>query len=575
MNWIEELSIERRTQYSNGIIVQTDDCKRISEFFTTMKEMNKKDGKPLVMRIKNKQTGNWIRERYFILDGWEGLNEYTKTKTGSGWAIKNIADNKKYGGDMRALLPTVGAELEKGNAVVVIQNLLKTDKHINNALRSWSTSDNIRRKNSTAIVFVEDMNMFPENVWSKMKIIDVPKSESDERRRIIEEQQKVMSLPKSSLLENDELKSAVRVTAGMNLDQVDAAVVESLIRHTKIKIGSLAHSKNEMLGKNPALDIIQRPDFGFEAIGGYDTLKRRIREDVILPLQNPDMAEEFGMVPPRGMIFFGPPGTGKTVMTKAMSRELNMSVLILRPENFMSKYVGESEKGLKNVFKIADSMSPTIVFVDEVDRLSKRASAGGDSSGAQVHREIFSMMLEKLGDEKREWFFVGCTNRLEDIDEAMRRTGRIDTLAPVPYPDEKAREKIFKIHSQLKRKLPLADNVDFKELASNSYTYMWSGSDVEELVKRTAKEVMKASIKKGKTLKITMDDFYDILDTFNVDNTANESLQEHIKEQARKLTNDKRLMDVFEEAQIIDEGSRAVKAKEILNSNNIEDYDEK
>jgi len=264
--------------------------------------------------------------------------------------------------------------------------------------------------------------------------------------------------------------------------------------------------------------------------------------------------------------------TGKTVMTKAMSRELNMSVLVLRPENFMSKYVGESEKGLKNVFKIADSMAPCILFLDEVDRLSKRASAGGSDGGAQVHREIFSMMLEKLGDERRKWFFVGCTNRLEDIDEAMRRTGRIDTLAPVPYPDEKAKERIFQIHSTVKRKLPLAEKINFKELASNRYTYMWSGSDIEELVRRTAKEVMKQSITDGKVRNIKMDDFYKMIDTFNVDSTANETLQEHIKEQAKKLTNDKRLMDVFDEAQVVDEGGRGEKAKEVMTSRALENY---
>jgi SpoVK/Ycf46/Vps4 family AAA+-type ATPase len=697
--WIEELSIERSTQYSNGIIVQTDDCKRISEFFIVMK---KQHPKPIVMRIKNKQTGIWIRENYYILDGWEGLCQFKKNN--GSWSLVNIADAKKYGGEFRPLLTAVGKELEKGNAVVVIQNMLTSDKFINNALRSWSTSDILRNKNSTVIVFTEDMNMFPENVWSKMKIIDVPKSETEERREIISSQQMAMGLPQSVLLKDEELKSAVRVTAGMNLDQVDASVVESLIRHNRIKIGSLANSKNEMLGKNPGLDIIQRPDFGFEAIGGYDTLKERIRSDVILPLQHPDVAKKYDMSPPRGMILFGPPGcfvegtfvtmadgslkrieyfgkyhlqeinekikttsemgkddavqfhiydncpcyeiitesgrkvecsynqqfwtideewkqadqlnvgekirtisgyekiksvkktgnrtvydittktqefiangikvhnTGKTVMTKAMSRELNMSVLVLRPENFMSKYVGESEKGLKNVFKIADSMAPCILFLDEVDRLSKRASAGGSDGGAQVHREIFSMMLEKLGDERRKWFFVGCTNRLEDIDEAMRRTGRIDTLAPVPYPDEKAKERIFQIHSTVKRKLPLAEKINFKELASNRYTYMWSGSDIEELVRRTAKEVMKQSITDGKVRNIKMDDFYKMIDTFNVDSTANETLQENIKEQAKKLTNDKRLMDVFDEAQVVDEGGRGEKAKEVMTSRALENY---
>jgi len=463
-------------------------------------------------------------------------------------------------------LPAIGKELEKGNSVVIIQNLLKSDDYINNALRSWSTSDLLRRKNSTVIAFVEDMSIFPESVWSKMKIIDVPKSTKEERQEIILEQEKGLELPKSSLLSESELKAAVRVCAGMNLDQVDAAVAESLIRHTRVDINALDKTKTEILGRNPALDIIQRPKFGFEAIGGYDTLKQRIKDEVILPLQKPEIAEQFNIDQPRGMILFGPPGTGKTVLSKAMSKELNMSILVMRPENIYHKHVGESEKSLKNIFRIADSMAPCILFTDEIDRIGKRSQMSGSDGGSQVRREIFSMFLEKLGDENRKWFFVGCTNRLEDIDEAFRRTGRIDTLAPVPFPNEKAKQKIFEIHSRIKRNLPLDDNVNFRELSKNSYTYMWSGSDIEQLVIRTAKYVMKDSIKKGKVRKISMEDFRHILETFNVDGQGNATLQEHIKEQAQRLTNDIRLMDIFDEAQTVEEGSRAEKAKEVIQS---------
>jgi len=557
VNWIAELSIERMTQYSNGIIVQTDDCKRISEFISKMKESYPT---PIVMKIRS--NGSWIKERYFVVDGWEGFQEYKHVN--NKWNLETIADAKQYGGQPKNLLPVIGKELEKGNAVVLIQNLLKTDDYLNNAIRSWSTSEILRRKNSTIILFVEDMTIFPESVWSKMKTIDVPKSTDDERRQIILEQQKGLGLPRSVLLSDAELNAAIRVCAGMNLDQVDAAVAESLIRHTRINIEALDRTKTALLGKNPALEIIQRPKFGFEAIGGYDTLKQRIKDEVILPLQKPEIAEQFNIDPPRGMILFGPPGTGKTVLSKAMSKELNMSILVLRPENFMSKYVGESEKSLKNIFKIADAMSPTILFTDELDRIGKRSQMSGSDGGSQVRREIFSMFLEKLGDENRRWFFVGCTNRIEDIDEAFRRTGRIDTLAPVPLPNEKAKEKIFEIHSVIKRHLPLADDVKFKELSKNTYTYMWSGSDVEQLIIRTAKYVMKDSIKKDKTRKITMGDFKEILETFNVDTQSNERMQEHIKEQASRLTNDRRLMDIFEEAQVVEEGSRAEKAKEVM-----------
>lgn len=554
MNWIEEVSIQRRSLYSNGIIVQTDDCKRISQLLGRMKAEHPA---PIIL----KKNGSAASERWLLLDSWEGLRE-VKKGTGSEWHIEPIAHAKKTGGGLKKLLPKVSQELEKGDTVVVIQNLLKTDDSINSALLSWSTSDTLRFADSTVLVFTEDISILPQSVWGKMKTVDVPKSLPKERMQMIEEDEKVMG--STERLSEEQKKATVRLLAGLNLDQIDATVIESLVRYKKIDLDAVAHTKEELLGKDPVLDIIQRTKFGFEAIGGYDALKNRLRNDIILPLRNPEIAKEYGMDQPRGVIMYGPPGTGKTVLTKAMGREMNMSVLSLKQENFMSKYVGESERSLKRAFKIADSMSPTIIFVDELDRMAKRSSGGGDS-GAQVHREIFSMFLEKLGDENRKWFFVGCTNRIEDIDEAMRRTGRIDSIAPVPFPDERARKEIFNIHAQVKRSLPLDDDISFDELAKNSHTYMWSGSDIEQLVIRTAKHVMKDSIQKGGNVRnITMQDFEEILGTFNVDQDANAKLQEHIKEQARQLSNDNRLLDIFNEAQSISTDSRLQKAREMM-----------
>jgi len=555
MSWISEVSIQRRSLYSNGIIVLTDDCKRISQLISAMKANYPK---PVILK-KNSTT---TRERWLILDGWDGLQEIKRDSSGEDWIIETLADAKKFGGGIKKLLPVVSKELEKGDTVLIIQNLLQTNESINSALLSWSTSDKLRSVDSTVLIFIEDINILPQNVWSKMKAVDVPKSLPDERGSMITEDERVMGA--INKLDEQEKRAAVRLLAGMNLDQIDASIIESLVRNHYIDLDAVAKTKEELLGKDPVLDIIQRPKFGFEAIGGYDALKERLRNDIILPLRYPEVAERYGMDSPRGVILFGPPGTGKTILTKAMSREMNMSVLAIKQENFMSKYVGESERSLKRAFSIADSMAPSIVFIDELDRLAKRSGGGGDS-GAQVHKEIFSMFLEKLGDENRKWFFVGCTNRIEDIDEAMRRTGRVDSIAPVPFPDEKARREIFRIHATVKRDLPLNDDISFETLANNNHTYMWSGSDVEQLVIRTAKEVMKESIQQGgKIRNITMDDFERMINTFNVDQEANAQLQEHIKEQAKRLSNDNRLLNIFDEAQTIRTDSRQQKAKEMM-----------
>lgn len=542
-DWIEDLGIQRKTLFSNGILVETDDSRRVSELI---------EKKPAIARIK---TGE---ERWFILDGWEGFSEYKKTDKGNIEKVGVKGGNVQQFG-FRQVLPNVSKELYKPNTVLLITNVFKTDDIFNNALRGWSTSDELREIDSTVIVFADDRSIFPTAVWSHMKIVKPPKSTWGERKKIISMQEKV--LKPGNKLNGKGLEDAVRLTAGMNLDQLEAAAIESIILKDGISLNVVSDSKINILAKDPVVDIIQRPKFGFEAVGGYDSLKQRIIDDVVLPLKNPEMAVRYNMKPPRGLLLYGPPGTGKTLLVKSMAKELNMSILRIMPENILGKYVGESEKSLRRAFDIADAMKPVIVFIDELDRFSKRGE--GDTTSSHVERELFSMLLEKLGDENREWFFAAATNMIECIDPALRRTGRIDSVAPVPFPDEQARAEIFSIHINVKRKLPLKDDIDPGVIAK--HTYMWSGSDIEQLVIRTASHVMKEDIKDVKReLCIGMDDFLTMIDTFNISVEDNTSLQNQVKEQAIRFTNDTRLMDIFEHAEKTKTTGRTGKASELL-----------
>lgn len=549
-NWMNELSNQRKTLFANLIFVETDDKKRIDELLRT---------KPCLANYEERD------ERWLVLDAWEGLYEHTGKDKNISCSPIDCGDIREYG--IRVAIPKAQKELEKKDTVLVMTNVFRTDDQLNNAIRGWSLSNQLNVNACTVIVFVNDKSVFPMEVWSHTRVVHPPRSTWDERLRLIEDTQKQMKkhITKDKLLDDDGMNNTVRLTAGLNLDQIEASVIESIMLNDYISLTTLSDLKTKMLANDPVISLIQRPSFGFEAIGGYDSLKQRLMDEIILPLKNPQVAKYYGMKPPRGIILFGPPGTGKTILVKSMSRELNMSLLVLRPENVLGKYVGESEKNFKKAFEIADSLVPCIVFIDELDRFSKRDS--GDNVSSHVERELFSMLLEKLGDENREWFFAGATNMIESIDPALRRTGRVDSVIPVPYPDAKARMEIFRIHTSVKRKLPLKNDVDEKVVAKK--TLMWSGSDIEQMVIRATNMVMKTDLKTGcKGLKIGMNDFLESIDTFNVNVEENSRMQKMVKDQTVRLTNDTRLMDVFDhaESQLVSESSRLDVAENMLKS---------
>ena len=553
-DWVEDTGAQRKTLYSNVILIESDDRMRINEIINRRPTMS------------NRIAG---QEKWFVLDPWNGMMEVIFKEIDDGeledYTYKKVEEIDVKTMGFSAALSAVSEMLTKGNMVLIITNLLKTDDTLNTAIMGWATSDEILNNDSTVLLFVANRYIFPTEVWPKLSIITPPKSTIAERStQLAEQERKFAENPKQPIdeLTDEEMGSLVMLTAGLNLDQIEAAAIESIQLKFKLDIDLIASIKRKRLGSDATVEIIQQPKFGFEAVGGYESLKERIKNDIIVPLKNPEMAEHFGIRPPRGIILYGPPGTGKTLLVKSMAKELDMSVLLFHIENVLGKYVGESEKSMRRVFDIADAMAPCILFVDEFDKFGKRSTT--ETTGSNVDKQIFSMLLEKLGDEDREWFFAAATNIIESIDPAMRRTGRIDSVAPIPYPDEAARKQIFEIHTKVKRKIPMADDIDSDEIAKK--TYMWAGSDIEQLVIRTANYVMQDSIKKkDKKRLVKMEDFRKILDTFMIPVEENVKLQNQMKEHAKKFANDKRLLDVFEaEAQKVIAIGKTDKAMSML-----------
>ncbi|MEW5955419.1 MAG: CDC48 family AAA ATPase [Candidatus Micrarchaeota archaeon] len=221
--------------------------------------------------------------------------------------------------------------------------------------------------------------------------------------------------------------------------------------------------------------LVEVPNVKWEQIGGLEKIKQELREAVDLPLKKPEVFERMGIRPVRGILLFGPPGTGKTLLAKAVATESEANFIAIRGPELISKWVGESEKGLREIFRKARLVAPAIVFFDEIDSLAP--SRGGDEGTHVMERVVNTLLAEMDGLQTlKNIVVIGATNRVDIVDPGLLRPGRFDKLLEVPAPDAEARLAIFKVHT---KGMPLAQDVDFRDLVRKTDGY--SGADIEAL----------------------------------------------------------------------------------------------
>ena len=221
------------------------------------------------------------------------------------------------------------------------------------------------------------------------------------------------------------------------------------------------------------------PNVTYEDIGGLDREISRVREMIELPLKHPELFERLGVEAPQGVLLHGPPGTGKTLLAKAVANETNASFYHIGGPEIMSKFYGESEERLREIFKEAEENAPSIIFIDELDSIApKREEVSGD-----VEKRIVSQLLTIMdGLESRgQLVVIGATNRPNAIDPALRRPGRFDREIEIGIPDKKGRLQILHIHT---RGMPLTDDVDLEGIAARTHGFV--GADLEALAKEAA-----------------------------------------------------------------------------------------
>ncbi len=226
------------------------------------------------------------------------------------------------------------------------------------------------------------------------------------------------------------------------------------------------------------------PQVTYEDIGGLTDEIKKVREMIELPLRHPEIFEKLGIEAPKGVLLYGPPGTGKTLLAKAVANESNAHFISISGPEIMSKFYGESEARLREIFKEAREKAPSIIFVDEIDSIApKREEVTGE-----VERRVVSQMLSLMdGLEARgKVIVISATNRPNAIDPALRRPGRFDREIEIKVPDKKGRKDILAIHS---RNMPLLDDVDIDRISAVSHGYV--GADLEYLCKEAAMKCLR------------------------------------------------------------------------------------
>ena len=253
--------------------------------------------------------------------------------------------------------------------------------------------------------------------------------------------------------------------------------------NTKVEINEEPVDVSKLEGVSNLVDI------SYDDIGGLKDEVKKVREMIEIPLKKPELFDKLGIAPPKGVLMHGPPGTGKTLLAKAVANESEANFIAIKGPELLSKWVGESEKGVREVFRKARQTAPTVIFFDEIDSIaSSRGAEAGDSG---VTKRVVNQLLTEIDglEELEDVAIIAATNRPDIIDPGLMRPGRFDRHIKVDAPNEDARLAIFKVHT---KDMPLAKDVKLKKLAKNTEGYV--GADIEAVCREAAMLALRENI---------------------------------------------------------------------------------
>ncbi|WEL21027.1 CDC48 family AAA ATPase [Halorhabdus sp. BNX81] len=282
-----------------------------------------------------------------------------------------------------------------------------------------------------------------------------------------------------SLTKEAAMKALRRYLPEIDLDEED--IPPSLIDRMIIKRDDFKGALNEVSPSAMREVLVELPKISWDDVGGLESAKDEVQESIEWPMTSPEKFHRMGVEPPSGVLLYGPPGTGKTLMAKAVANETDANFISVRGPQLLSKWVGESEKAIRQTFRKARQVAPTVVFFDELDSLAP--GRGGQGSGSNVSERVVNQLLTEMDglEDMEDVMVIGATNRPDMIDPALIRSGRFDRLVYIGEPDVDGREEILRIHTD---ESPLSPDVSLRELAEITEGYV--GSDLESIAREAA-----------------------------------------------------------------------------------------
>ncbi|HEX7445266.1 MAG TPA: proteasome-activating nucleotidase [Methanothrix sp.] len=246
------------------------------------------------------------------------------------------------------------------------------------------------------------------------------------------------------------------------------------------------------------MELVELPDVAYEQVGGLETQIQEIRETVELPLTNPEIFKDIGIEPPRGVLLYGLPGTGKTMLAKAVAHESKATFIHMSGSELVHKFIGEGAQLVRDIFQMAREKAPSIIFIDEIDAVGSIRTHDGTTGSAEVNRTMMQLLAEMDGFRTRgDIKIIAATNRIDILDPALLRPGRFDRIIEIPMPSMEGRLKILEIHS---RKMRKDEDVDLAEIAKN--TDEASGADLKAIVVEAGMNALRRNV-----TSVAKDDF--------------------------------------------------------------------